>query len=56
MGLLQFSDGESIETSGELRRLELNDGLYVVGQGFLIPVGNEKEVKTVIASLNKTKK
>jgi len=43
MGTLRFSDGIEIDTSGELRLLELNDGWYVVGEGKLIPVKDEEE-------------
>jgi|GEM_PF-3081571 len=42
--ILKFSDGIEINTSGEVRRLELYDGLYVVGNGHLIPVKDEDEV------------
>jgi hypothetical protein len=43
MGKLSFSDGIEIDTSGELRLLELYDGWYVVGEGRLIPVEDEDE-------------
>ena len=43
MGTLKFSDGIEIDTSGELRLLELYDGWYVVGEGRLIPVKDEEE-------------
>ena len=43
MGILRFSDGIEIDTSGQLRLLELHDGRYVVGEGKLIPVKNEEE-------------
>ena len=43
MGTLKFSDGIEIDTSGELRLLELYDGWYVVGEGKLIPVKDEEE-------------
>jgi hypothetical protein len=43
MGKLKFSDGIEIDTSGELRLLELYDGWYVVGEGKLIPVKDEEE-------------
>ena len=43
MGTLRFSDGIEIDTSGELRLLELNDGWYVVGEGKLIPEKDEEE-------------
>jgi hypothetical protein len=43
MSILRFSDGVTIDTSGPLRVLELSDGFYVVGEGFLIPVSSEEE-------------
>lgn len=43
MGALKFSDGIEIDTSGELKLLELYDGWYVVGEGKLIPVNDEEE-------------
>lgn len=46
--MLRFSDGVSIDTGGELRRLELSDGLYVVGQGMMIPAKDEKEVEELL--------
>jgi len=51
--MLKFNDGVSIDTSGELRRLQLPDGLYVVGQGMLIPCNSEEEVKELIEKLKK---
>ena len=36
--MLRFSDGINVDTSGELRAMELEDGWYVVGEGMLIPV------------------
>lgn len=49
--MLRFTDGIEIDTGGPARRLELEDGLYVVGQGHLIPVSNENEVVATIARL-----
>ena len=43
MSILKFSDGIEIDTSGELRLLELYDGWYVVGEGRLIPVKDREE-------------
>jgi hypothetical protein len=48
MGKLRFSDGIEIDTSGELRLLELYDGWYVVGEGRLIPVEDEDEGVRII--------
>ena len=50
---LRFNDGSVIETGGELRRLELEDGLYVTGEGFLIPVKTEEDVTRVIKELSR---
>ncbi len=43
MGKLSFSYGIEIDTSEELRLLELNDGWYLVGDRRLIPVKNREE-------------
>ena len=43
MGILRFSDGIEIDTSGPLHLLELHDGWYVVGKGRLIPVKDVEE-------------
>ncbi len=53
MPVLRFDDGSSIETGGKLRRLELDDGLYVTGKGFLIPVNTEEEVERTLTRLKK---
>ena len=52
MGILRFSDGIEIDTSGQLRLLELHDGWYVVGGGRLIPVKNEEEGISCIEEIN----
>ena len=46
--MLHFSDGISIDTSGELRVLTLTDGLYVVGEGMCIPVNSREEAEKLI--------
>jgi hypothetical protein len=48
---LKFDDGIEIDTSGSLRTLELIDGWYVVGEGYLIPVKDEVEGNQVITKL-----
>ena len=53
MGKLSFSDGIEIDTSGELRLLELYDGWYVVGEGRLIPVKDEEEGEDKLKHLTK---
>jgi len=50
--ILRFSDGVSIDTSGPIRMLDLEDGLYVVGGGKLIPVNSEKEANEIIDKEN----
>ena len=49
--MLQFNDGVSIDTSGELRILRLRDGYYVVGQGMCIPVVDREEASELIAEM-----
>jgi hypothetical protein len=46
--ILKFSDGIKVNTSGELRPLNLPDGWYVVGEGKLIPVKDKEEAKSLI--------
>jgi len=48
MSILRFSDGVTIDTSGEIRHLELSDGHYVVGKGMLIPVNTKEEALRII--------
>ena len=55
MSILRFSDGITIDTSGELRARKLKDGWYVVGEGMLIPVRDLKDAKQTILSLNQNK-
>ena len=43
MSKLIFSDGVEIDTSGEPRLLELNDGWYVVGRGHSIPCSDKAD-------------
>ncbi len=46
--MLSFNDGISIDTSGSLRKLELKDGWYVVGEGMLLPVDDEGEADRLL--------
>lgn len=50
---LRFSDGIDIDTSGELRKLELHDGMYIVGQGLLIPVKDQEEFDKLMKQLKR---
>ena len=53
--MLQFDDGVSVDTSGKLRILELADGFYVTGEGFLIPVASREEAEETIRDMMKGK-
>lgn len=48
MSILKFTDGESFDTSGPLRKEERYDGWYVLGEGKLIPVKDEAEADRLI--------
>ncbi|MCP4599203.1 MAG: hypothetical protein GY847_01475 [Proteobacteria bacterium] len=43
MGILRFSDGVNINTSGALRIKELSDGWYVVGEDMMIPCTDKED-------------
>ena len=48
--MLKFSDGETFDTSGPLRKEKRYDGWYVIGQRMLIPVKDEEEADKFINS------
>ena len=52
---LKFSDGVIIGTAGPLRKLHLEDGWYVVGNGFCIPVASEREADKTIVDMTEPK-
>lgn len=41
--MLNFNDGVSVDTSGELRVIRLKDGWYVTGQGMLVAVDSYQD-------------
>ena len=45
---MKFSDGMEFDTSGPLRIESRSDGLYVVGNGQLIPVSSREEAEEII--------
>lgn len=53
--MLQFSDGEKFNLEGEMRVERRKDGLYVIGEGMLMPVDSQKEADEYI-NKNKEKK
>ena len=48
MSILRFSDGEEFDTSVELQLTLRNDGWYVIGDGFLLPVRDINEGRKVL--------
>lgn len=56
MSKLRFSDGMEFDTSGPLRKERRSDGLYIVGQGMLIPVSNDEEADKYLKKKKKKKK
>ena len=52
---LKFSDGVVIETAGPLRKLHLEDGWYVVGNGYCIQVASEGEADETILQITSSK-
>jgi len=53
---LHFTDGITIDTSGSLRKLQLEDGWYVVGEGFLIPMASEDKAEETIVKMTAPEK
>ena len=49
--MLKFNDGMQFNTEQELKIERRSDGLYVVGDGMLIPVENVQEARELIADL-----
>lgn len=52
---LKFSDSVEVDTSGEARKLQLNNRLYVVGEGVLVSVENNADASVVIEAIRKIK-
>jgi hypothetical protein len=53
---LKFSDGEEFDTSGELRVETRKDGLYIVGEGFLISVDSREEADAKLRKMKARKR
>jgi hypothetical protein len=51
--ILRFSDGVVIQTHGPLRVVHLEDGFYVVGEGFCIPVKSYHEGEEMIEKMQR---
>jgi hypothetical protein len=54
--MLRFTDGVSIDTSGELRPLKLKDGWYVVGEGMCGAMDSREEAVAFIEDLKRKRK
>ena len=54
MSSLRFTDGMSFDMSGPLRLTLRSDGMYVVGQGLLVPVRDAQEGRQLIENIEKT--
>jgi hypothetical protein len=50
---IKFSDGMTFDTKSNIRIIRKSDGMYVVGEGMLIPIDNEEEGKQIIESFMK---
>ncbi len=55
MATLRFNDGIDFDTSGPLRLSLRRDGMYVVGEGMLVPVLDAHEGRQLIENINKTR-
>jgi len=51
--MLSFNDGNKVDSSGELRIVRLSDGMYVAGEGMMIPVCSRGEAEDLIKNLRK---
>jgi len=49
---MRFSDGMTFDTSGPLRIVRKSDGLYIVGNGLLLPVDDDDEANELIQKLS----
>ena len=50
--MLKFSDGITIDTTGEPRVLRLSDGYYAVGKGILIPVDTQEAAEFMVQRMS----
>jgi len=53
MSTLRFNDGISFDTSGPLRIICKRDGMYVVGEGMMVPVRDQDEGVQLIENMTK---
>ena len=53
MANLRFTDGMTFDTSGPLRLQMRSDGMYVIGNGMLVPVRDAQEGRQLIENIEK---
>lgn len=53
MSILKFTDGEEIDTSGELRLEHRSDGWYLLGEGMLVPIKDPDEGRELMKKFKK---
>ena len=51
---LRFTDGMTFDTGGPLRLQMRSDGMYVIGNGMLVPVRDAQEGRQLIENIEKT--
>lgn len=49
--MINFNDGKQFNTNCDLMVTRCNDGFYVIGNGYLIPVDSEEEGMEVMKKL-----
>lgn len=54
--MIRFNDGVEFDTSGPLRVASRHDGIYVVGDGMLIPVRDMADAEQTIAKFKKSER
>ena len=55
MSTLRFTDGMTFDMTGPLRITRRRDGMYVIGEGMLVPVNDEEEAQRLIDNIKKTR-
>ncbi len=55
MSMLRFTDGMSFDTSGPMRIVYKSDGMYVVGEGMMVPVRDQDDGRQLIENILKNR-
>lgn len=56
MATLKFSDGQSFELDSKPHIEQRADGLYVVGNGFLVPCSTQEEADDILRTMTSPSK